>query len=720
MAESPQEPPGETTAVEEDSRSPTTSNDPAEGAKPESGDSPAAAEETTDAKPALRTPSSPPRSRSPPPSSSSNKVQALTERPKDSELVPEVLKCNWENFINRFGPDERLYAVEFLVAGDRLAQDVLNEGAKRKAAGHSKDGRERHYTDETRITKIHDSKEWVQRVRIQSSALLDVFTRVTGHAWGPQFYTFIRPFQYLIIFHHKFKEELERLEAEATTSPGVEASQPESKGYYELLHLRAYVKFAEDEIMPDYHARQRDRSALGDDVVAPPPRIRFPDLWYLFKKGDLIFMPDKTMKKFLSEQDKYTRVNMAAGPTHESSMRQKIWRLYHVVVPEQKPYSSFSIEPWRYGLIVFLYYLDYDGRNYSPVIKEFEIAYFEGEKSIRDLDLYPLRFAPGADTMIEEGKATGTQFINCLSKWHMTYTGWSLITDPIGCPIIDDVNYTTRQITPTHIDGEVIVDFNQAFFTNTQFFNDFNNRERLEHIAAIDELSFTIQGQDALYVWDSRERKNLLTMRYEVIFTSDDVDLVDPDDLALPHGSDGAKNVPEGDDLALLPRRVFIYSLKHSLFAPVDVNLMKDIDYREDGFSRLQLPEGHKKMVESAVQSHLRRKKIERILESGNAHLVTQDFIRDKGRGLIIMLHGEPGVGKTATAEAVAQTYRRPLFPISCGNLNGSRAAEAVLGTVFRLANMWDCILLLDEADVLLSARTSTEDLERNSMVSGE
>ena len=719
MAESPREPPGET-AVVEDSRSPTTPKNPAGEAKPDGGDSSSAAGEASGVKPAPSTAGSPPRPKSPQPSpSNDNKVRALTERPENSDLVPEALKCNWENFINRFGPDERLHAVEVLIAGDRLAQDVLNEGAKRRAAGHLKDGKERHNKDETRITKIHDSREWVQRVRIQSSALLDVFTRVTGHAWGPQFYTFVRPFQYLIVFHDKFKTELGRLEAEAATGSGG-ASQPESKEYYELLHLRAYVKFAEEDILPDYHTRQRDRSPVGDDVAAPPPRIRFPDLWYLFKKGDLIFMPDKTMKKFLSEQDKYTSVNMAAGPTHESSMRQKIWRLYHVVVPEQNPYSASSIEPWRLGLIVFLYYLDYDGRNYSPVIKEFEIAYYEGEKSIRDLDLYPLRFATGADTMIEEGKATGTKFINCLDKWHMTYNGWSLITDPIGCPIIDDINYATRQVHPTHIDGEVIVDFNQAFFANTQFFNDFNDRERLEHVAAIDELSCTIQGQDALYVWDSRERKKLLTMRYEVILTSDDVDPVDLDDMAWSHGSNGEKKVPEGDDLALLPRRVFVYSLKRSLFAPVDVNFMKEIDYREDGFGRLQLPESHKKMVESAVQSHLRRKKIERILESGNAHLITQDFIRDKGRGLIIMLHGEPGVGKTATAEAVAQTYRRPLFPISCGNLNGSRAAEAMLGTVFRLANMWDCILLLDEADVLLSARTSTEDLERNSMVSGE
>lgn len=644
-------------------------------------------------------------------------VRILTERPKDADLIPEVLKCNWEKFINRFSPDEPLHIVEVLVAGDRLAQDVLKEAAKRKAAGHLKEWKRDMPVDETRITKIHDSKVWLQRVRIQSSALLDIFTRVTGHAWGTQFYTFMRPFQYLIYFHDKIKEELSRLESEAQGE-----AKEGRKQSHELLHLRAYVKFVEEDILPEFHSR-RDRSITGNDGSPAPTKIRFTDLWYLFERGDLIFMPDRTIKRYLAER--VSGIVMSAKPTHESSMRQKVWRVYHVTVPESRPYSSYSIEPWRNPFIGFIYYLDYDGAHYSPVFKEFEIPYFEGEKAIRELDFYPLRFAHNADALLEESKTIGSKFINCLNQWHMTYNGWSLITDPVGYPIVDFFTARSdRQVTPTYVDGEVIVEFNEAFNEDPQYFNDFDDTERLEAFLNMEELDAPMQGEDPFYVWDNEERKTLLTMRHEVILPSDDVDKVDPEDPILSRVSAGAvwKQIPEGDDLALLPRRVFVYSLKHSLFVPVDVNRMKEIDYRDDGFSRLQLPEGHKRMLQSAVQSHLRRKKIEKLIESGslNTHLFTQDFIRDKGRGLIIMLHGEPGVGKTATAEAVAQTYRRPLFPISCGYLNGSRAAEATLGNVFRLANLWDCILLLDEADVLLSARTSTDDLERNSMVSGK
>jgi hypothetical protein len=37
----------------------------------------------------------------------------------------------------------------------------------------------------------------------------------------------------------------------------------------------------------------------------------------------------------------------------------------------------------------------------------------------------------------------------------------------------------------------------------------------------------------------------------------------------------------------------------------------------------------------------------------------------------------------------------------------------------FSLANRWDCILLLDEADVFLAERTK-EDFKRNGLVAGQ
>lgn len=79
---------------------------------------------------------------------------------------------------------------------------------------------------------------------------------------------------------------------------------------------------------------------------------------------------------------------------------------------------------------------------------------------------------------------------------------------------------------------------------------------------------------------------------------------------------------------------------------------------------------------------------------------------------------GAPGVGKTLTAESVAEKFQRPLLPITCGDLGtDSTQVEKQLRLHFRLASLWQCVLLLDEADVFLASR-ERNDYHRNSIVS--
>jgi SpoVK/Ycf46/Vps4 family AAA+-type ATPase len=95
------------------------------------------------------------------------------------------------------------------------------------------------------------------------------------------------------------------------------------------------------------------------------------------------------------------------------------------------------------------------------------------------------------------------------------------------------------------------------------------------------------------------------------------------------------------------------------------------------------------------------------------------DLVRGKGEGIIMLLHGPPGVGKTSTAECVAELCNRPLFQITCGDIGiEPRDVEKNLDDNFRLAHRWGCVLLLDEADVFLTERGG-ENLKRNSLVSG-
>jgi len=83
-----------------------------------------------------------------------------------------------------------------------------------------------------------------------------------------------------------------------------------------------------------------------------------------------------------------------------------------------------------------------------------------------------------------------------------------------------------------------------------------------------------------------------------------------------------------------------------------------------------------------------------------------------------MLLSGPPGVGKTLTAESVAEEMRAPLYTISAGDLGTEpQGVEAALGNILEMNTKWNAVLLLDEADVFLEAR-SAHDLERNKMVS--
>jgi SpoVK/Ycf46/Vps4 family AAA+-type ATPase len=103
---------------------------------------------------------------------------------------------------------------------------------------------------------------------------------------------------------------------------------------------------------------------------------------------------------------------------------------------------------------------------------------------------------------------------------------------------------------------------------------------------------------------------------------------------------------------------------------------------------------------------------------SGNGQQDTLSIVKGKGRGLIILLHGVPGVGKTSTAETIAEATGRPLLPVTCGDIGENATdVEKNLEQIFTNSHRWGCVLLLDEAEVFLTKR-NVNDFMRNAMVS--
>ena len=83
-----------------------------------------------------------------------------------------------------------------------------------------------------------------------------------------------------------------------------------------------------------------------------------------------------------------------------------------------------------------------------------------------------------------------------------------------------------------------------------------------------------------------------------------------------------------------------------------------------------------------------------------------------------MLLSGPPGVGKTLTAESVAEHLHRPLYKLGAGDLGiSANSVERCLNLALQLCSHWSAVLLIDEADVFMEART-TNNLERNELVS--
>lgn len=94
----------------------------------------------------------------------------------------------------------------------------------------------------------------------------------------------------------------------------------------------------------------------------------------------------------------------------------------------------------------------------------------------------------------------------------------------------------------------------------------------------------------------------------------------------------------------------------------------------------------------------------------------TGDIIEGKSSGNVILAKGEPGIGKTLTAEVYSEVIERPLYSIHSGTL-GITAPDvrSNLETVFKRAKRWDVVLLLDEADVFVLTRG--ENIQQNAIV---
>ncbi|PSN67617.1 hypothetical protein BS50DRAFT_609566 [Corynespora cassiicola Philippines] len=162
---------------------------------------------------------------------------------------------------------------------------------------------------------------------------------------------------------------------------------------------------------------------------------------------------------------------------------------------------------------------------------------------------------------------------------------------------------------------------------------------------------------------------------------------------------------PTAPEIYLFPPMIAGFSLRRKRWIDLEVDNITEVLWNKKAFDHLVADDKTKELVQALMA--------DRISNHQNT-----DLIHGKGNGLIILLHGSPGTGKTFTAESVAEMAEKPLYPVSCGDIGTEpEEVEKYLESVLYLGNRWDCVVLLDEADVFLEER-GIADLARNALVS--
>jgi SpoVK/Ycf46/Vps4 family AAA+-type ATPase len=150
----------------------------------------------------------------------------------------------------------------------------------------------------------------------------------------------------------------------------------------------------------------------------------------------------------------------------------------------------------------------------------------------------------------------------------------------------------------------------------------------------------------------------------------------------------------------------YSFKIEKKQWELLDITKLHEISWAERAFERLVLAQDEKDLLLALVD------------RNQSTETKFEDFVGGKGQGMIMLLSGPPGVGKTLTAESVAEHLRRPLYKLGAGDLGiDARNVEHGLDKALRLCAQFGAVLLIDEADVFMEAR-SINNLQRNELVS--
>ncbi|KAH7333227.1 P-loop containing nucleoside triphosphate hydrolase protein [Rhexocercosporidium sp. MPI-PUGE-AT-0058] len=401
--------------------------------------------------------------------------------------------------------------------------------------------------------------------------------------------------------------------------------------------------------------------------------------------------------------------NLASHQGGDTVTFKNLWTLFQ---PGTKIYHRSYMEelqmfevkttldiPERGGFRVFAAAFDWNGSEFKPYTYEILIPSFDGSQSITNLRCFPVKYYHNTDgSNVEEKLLERAKLFSklCLqTQVQYEYQGSILFNDTGPAPqpqmlhhpgmlssrSASGLNVKVAQLTMSKV---IIDNFSYMRSRRNPGFGKLALGEYLGLEVTIECPCDTCQKNSITKNWLKK------ILHYTPEKSRDEF-------------------TDSNSRLLLCPPKVLGYSLKLGCWGQFSVDNIRIIDLSgatvSESFDQgLELDEDNKQLLLGVVRNH--------------EEAPFSDVVEGKGRGLVILLHGPPGVGKTLTAEKLARATGKPLLSVSTAEIGVDPAkAERNFTNIFEDASRWKAILLVDEADVFLEERQGTRELDRNTLV---
>ncbi|KAL8795190.1 MAG: hypothetical protein Q9195_002345 [Heterodermia aff. obscurata] len=497
-------------------------------------------------------------------------------------------------------------------------------------------------------------------IKIRSRFLLDCLKQIVLYYPTVSFIDELvleEPFCMLLHYRKELKER--RNSAEKAASETDSADRDESLTRFE--HLTFLIDYLE----------QRYADALSQELrrhQASPAMCTYEWVWLLFKPGSIVYSwTNGVLWAFVVEEH-----DRDARKKKDDQIRPRnLSRMYELESTQR-----------RERLIVTVWFLAFNGKHLGRRREEFNIPMFDGEKSIISLPIFPHEFMKH-DERVHKSLSTQEYLLQrgqlFFEMTHRSYKHYDGIT-------ADSPRRSIR--------GRVMVD--TKYFLDSGEINylkvGLSSNVRPQRDAEDEDGYYPPPPNDALGKgknddWKTRD----IYAHYDGIIPEDCESL-------------------DSQQYIICPARLSAFVLKTRQIEALFVDKFSKPVFQVDLMKELVLDDDAKAMVKALSQRYT--------MQSEANDSWSADFVKNKGEGQIFLLHGKPGVGKTTTAECVAELTQRPLLSITSGDLGvDPKDVEERLNKWLQMAEVWGAVLLLDEADVYLESRIN-QDLRRNTLVS--